>query len=274
MLPRDLGQDIERSPEGGAGVRGDVAAGLGDGGRGPRRATFEASEGNVRSPTLRLFSLTLFTVSFLAAGQIEVFDNPAIAGTDPCPASSTFNALPAICGLGGEFTLTKGVFTGSPLTGDDLIVKPLQEPGSLGLDVMANFTGPATYTLTYTIDPPPPVILDFFMDGGSGSESLARSVIAAPTFEVVTTLCIGGFFSRDNFCTGTLLIFFINSDSPTGGVTFPFPTNFVDVIHDINLEEGGAFSGFRVTSHLSPEPSTFVLLAAPLAVLAWRRRHR
>jgi hypothetical protein len=154
-----------------------------------------------------------------------------------------------------------------PLTGSPVFSLTFSSPG---FSVAAGQS--IAYQLSYFIDPPPPVIHEF------ETEMWTETPVAPGFATIVTSLCIGTNFVS-GVCSGTpagLTVFHDGaSHQLINSVTFA-PTNALGVSNLITLDAdaGGRadFAGFRNSASSIPEPGGPLLMAAALAMLAWRRR--
>lgn len=180
---------------------------------------------------------------------------------------------------------------GSPATtADDISVSIGYNGDNLGISFSGLFLFPdgtpdppgyAEYVITYTIDPPPPVILGFEMDmdfgGGEqriGDFSLLQALTG--TVEVFTELCVGGDFSRTGclgFSYGPIIL---DDTNAFGGVTFEEPTNWVSVIHRIRVTKDIELNlnNRAPLDSAVPEPGTWVLMGSGILLVAIGRRRR
>jgi len=142
-----------------------------------------------------------------------------------------------------------------------------------------NPPGVAEYVISYTIDPPPPVILGFEMDMEFGDfgfrfasfEGL-EAAAAQQTIEISTLLCFGSTFGQE--CTqGTEGSLLLNDNQLTDGLRNRVGTNLVDVIHYIRISKDlNLIVNNRAPLAPVPEPGTWALMGSSLLLLAWRRR--
>lgn len=150
--------------------------------------------------------------------------------------------------------------------------------------------GSTSFTFGFTIDPPPDII-----KGISGELENAGQDLFGPTgFSVAAVgdaisvryaLCAGAAFAG-NSCAGALNGFLITlPDSTQGefatattlnnGVTFASPVNTVGVLIQVDLSNGGNFTGLSSTFPLLtdvPEPASLAMVGAGLSLAAWWRR--
>jgi hypothetical protein len=175
-----------------------------------------------------------------------------------------------------EFVVV-GSPTGSPtpVTSTNISVAPPAGPSNFSLAFSSQgFSVTAgqsiAYQLSYFIDPPPPVIHEFEM------EMWTETPVAPGSATIVASLCIGANFAS-GVCSGALASLSVfhsgTSHKLFDSVTFA-GTNALGVQNLITLDavKGGSanFTGFRNSS--VPEPGGPLLVAAALAMLAWRRR--
>jgi hypothetical protein len=212
---------------------------------------------------------------------------------DPISYQELIEADETGCSV-GQFTVLNASFVAhsGPLTASDITVTFSSDSG-VGVNLAGDFSSAAGeslhYTLQYTVDPPPEIILGQrleMFDFGDGSVfSFARFALAGfgfgiqatPAVQVDVKLCIKGLFDELMVCkpTGDVESFTITNTTPRGSVAFTNPTNWVDVNLDIFLNDGGFLGSLQSTSVASPEPGTWGLLGAGLvALVALRRRRR
>ena len=139
------------------------------------------------------------------------------------------------------------------------------------------------YIISYTIDPPPPVILGFEMDLGdfgilafsfNAFNSIGDIGIQQNGVSVLTEICVGGLFIDDNCTSGDPLLLAVDPLSPFASLFFDEPTNFVSILNRIRITEDYELRNFGNATPLNtvPEPGALWLAATGLGFLWFRRR--
>lgn len=151
-----------------------------------------------------------------------------------------------------------------------------------------------SFTFGFTIDPPPDIIKGVSADVENAGQDFGLGIgdfsIAGlgDAISVQYAVCAGAAFAANSSCPGALNGFLIHLPDATqnafavastlsGGVTFASPVNTVGVLIQVDLSNGGNFTGLRSTFPLQadvPEPASLTMAGAGLLLALWRSRQR
>jgi hypothetical protein len=239
-----------------------------------------------------------FAIS-LALGSTLAFAGPIVIP----PASPNCGAGASIGNLSGGscpvgnfsyfnfgLTVAASVSNGSAVaTASDIeVVLPAVAGGSLQFisnkfDVKAGDR--VRYFISYTIDPPPPILPGFDLD------LFTETPVAPGQATITANICVGGIFTFGCTDVGapnfqglkTLEVFHLGLPVGPGDVklkdfiAFAAPVNLIDVRIEIDLDarDGGSSQIRGIgTGTQVPEPGTWAMMGGGLAMLAFLRRRK
>ena len=228
-------------------------------------------------------------MSKFSLGLVLLLSCAAASGA-PCgnaPLSTYVSLGSTGCSVGAYTFFNFGfqVFSsvGSPavLGTADLNLSPTTVLNGAGFDFLPVSGGPGfslssgqavTYRLTYTVDPPPPIIWGF-------EEDMQTNTPVAPGFaRINASLCVGGVFLANCFTDPVALTVYHNGNSDfrlqdaraiQGAYIVGVRT---DIILDATAGGSSSFTGFSQFATI-PEPGSLVMLASGL-LAGWGIRRR
>ncbi len=220
----------------------------------------------------------------------------AVTIVPTCASLGNFEALrSAGACTAGVFTIKNITYLGPGESTDasaiSLVTAISASAISIGFQSLAfTSTGPGltSFTFGFTIDPPPDIIkgVSGELDNAGQNQFDVTGFSVAGLGDAISVryaLCAGAAFSGNN-CAGALNGFSITLPDLTqadlataatlnGGVTFASSVNTVGVLIQVDLSNGGSFSGLSSSFPLDvPEPASWAMVGAGLSLAAWRRR--